>query len=227
MNKISPIITARWLAENIFSHKNLRVLDGTWHMPNTNRNAKLEYASEHITTALFFDIDECADQTTDLSHMLPETSDFEKYVGKLGINNDTHVVVYDNHDVFPLFSAQRVWWTFRTFGHSKVSVLEGGFRRWCSENYPVTDEIIQVPTERFKASLKPNLVKSFEDIEDNLTSKAFQLCDARPRGRFLGTAPEPRAGTCTLITVSVLLVCSVVYHVYEHLAHILMLDYNL
>lgn len=142
---------------------------------------------------MFFDIDDCADKSTQLSHMLPKPSEFENYVGRLGINSDTHVIVYDNNDKFPLFSAQRVWWTFRVFGHDRVSVLEGGFRKWCAENNPVTDAVENVPAEKFKAAFRPNLVKSFEDIEKNqFMAKAFTLVDARPAGRFEGTAPEPR-----------------------------------
>ncbi|KAK7507157.1 hypothetical protein BaRGS_00001092 [Batillaria attramentaria] len=194
MNKISAIVSVKWLAEKLStSPKNFRVLDGSWHLPIANRNARAEYEAKHIPGAQFFDIDECADKSTKLSHMLPKPSEFEAYVGKLGISNDTHVVVYDNNDKFPLFSAQRVWWTFRTFGHDKVSVLEGGLRKWCNENNPVTDSVEKVPEEKFKATFRPNLVKNFEDVESNqFSSRAFTLVDARPAGRFEGTAPEPR-----------------------------------
>lgn len=196
MSKMGAIVTAKWLAEKLAtSPKNFRVLDGSWHLPIANRNAKAEYAAEHIPGALFFDIDECADKTTKLSHMLPKIAAFETYVGNLGINNDTHVVVYDNNDKFPLFSSQRVWWTFRTFGHDKVSVLEGGLRKWRGENNAVTDVVDTVPAEKFKGAFRPSFVKNFQDVESNqFSSKSFSLVDARPAGRFQGTAPEPRAG---------------------------------
>lgn len=195
--KFSALVTVKWLVDALkLSPRNLRVLDGSWHLPVANRNARLEYKAGHIPGALFFDIDECADQKANYCpHMLPSVSAFEEYVGKLGINNNTHVVVYDNNDTFPVFSAQRVWWTFRSFGHDKISVLEGGLRKWCSEGNPLASDIVQVPSETFKATFRPNLVKNFNDVEVNQFSKReFVLVDARPSGRFEGTQPEPRPG---------------------------------
>ena len=196
MNKVSAIVNVRWLADMLASSpKNFRVLDGSWYLPNMNRNARAEYAREHIPGAMFFDIDMCADKDTELSHMLPKPDEFETYVGRLGINNDTHVVVYDNHERFPLFSAQRVWWTFRAFGHEKISVLEGGLRQWYKHNNPLSSALVQVPKETFTAKFNPDLVKSFEQIVANqFQDKIFALIDARPSGRFNGKAPEPRPG---------------------------------
>jgi len=195
MSKVNPIVSVKWLAEKIASPpKNLRVLDGSWHLPMTNRVGRQEYLAEHIPGAQYFDIDECADpEAKTLNHMLPKPEEFEKYVGKLGINNDTHVVVYDNNGNFPLFSAQRVWWTFRVFGYDKISVVEGGLPKWKKEGHPLTKEIEKVPEEKFTAKFRPELVKSFDQIVENqFKTKKFQLLDARPPGRFSGTAPEPR-----------------------------------
>ena len=205
MNKVDTIVSIKWLAETIAkSPKNFRVLDGSWHLPNANRNAKEEYTREHIPGAMFFDIDGCADLTaTKLNHMLPKPADFEKYVGRLGINNNTHVVVYDNSDKFPLFSAQRVWWTFRAFGHQNISVLDGGLQKWKKLKHPVTDTVEQVPVEKFTARFNPDLVKSFEQVETNqFKDKKFTLVDARPAPRFTGKAPEPRPGTTLNVSQS-------------------------
>lgn len=202
MNKVDAIVSVKWLAEKIAKPpKNFRILDGSWHLPSANRNARAEYAREHIPGAMFFDIEACADQeATKLDHMLPKPADFETYVGRLGINNNTHVVVYDNSDKFPLFSAQRVWWTFRAFGHQNISVLEGGLQKWRKLNNAVTDALEQVPVEKFTARFNPDMVKSFEEVMTNqFKDKKFILVDARPEGRFTGKASEPRAGaTCSL-----------------------------
>lgn len=195
MNSVNAIVTVKWLVEKLAaSPKNFRVLDGSWHLPSTKRNPRAEYAREHIPGAMFFDIDGCADQDTKLNHMLPKPAEFENYVGKLGINNDTHVVVYDNNDRFPVFSAPRVWWTFRVFGHDNISVLEGGLQKWKKNNNTVTDALVQVPTEKFTARFNPDLVKRFDDMTAWLKDHSFSLVDARPAGRFEGKAPEPRPG---------------------------------
>ena len=152
---------------------------------------------------MFFDIDECADKSSQFDHMIPQPSEFESYAGKLGIGNETHVVVYDNHDKFGLFSAQRVWWTFRLFGHNAVSVLEGGLPKWVAEGYDISEKLVEphtVQEQVFTAKLQPHLVKSFEDLEHNMegSNDKFMVLDARPGGRFNGTAPEPRKGETRL-----------------------------
>ncbi|KAK3601836.1 hypothetical protein CHS0354_041757 [Potamilus streckersoni] len=195
MHKISALISVKQLASAIGQgSKNVRVLDASWYLPSMNRNPKEEFESTHIPGAQFFDIDDCCDKNSSFDHMLPSPREFENYVGRLGISNKTHVVVYDTNATFGIFSAQRVWWTFRVFGHDLVSVLDGGFSRWCSDGQPVTTEKFNYPFEKFEAKFRPHLIKAFPDIENNLKEKNFQLVDARATGRFNGTAPEPRIG---------------------------------
>ncbi|XP_076458895.1 3-mercaptopyruvate sulfurtransferase-like [Babylonia areolata] len=195
MENAGAVVSVEWLADKLASSpKNVRILDGSWHLPYMNRKAKEEYASEHIPGALFFDINECADhEATNLTCMLPKAANFEAYVGKLGINNETQVIVYDNNDQLPLFSAQRVWWTFRVFGHENVFVMEGGLRKWKKLNKELSSTVPQVAEEQFTARYNPRLVKSFEEIEANqFKEKMFTLVDARPANHFEGKAPNPR-----------------------------------
>ncbi|ESP04642.1 hypothetical protein LOTGIDRAFT_237288 [Lottia gigantea] len=189
------LVSIKWLADKIKAPpKDFRILDASWHLPNTGRNALKEYHEGHIPGALFFDIDGCADKTKSTAHMLPPAKDFEEYVGNLGINNNTHVIVYDNNAKFGVFSAQRVWWTFRVFGHETVSILEGGLPLWIQSGNPVTTAETPTPTkESFKSNFNENLVISIQQVETNIKEKKFQLVDARPNGRFEGVSPEPRA----------------------------------
>ncbi|XP_041363650.1 3-mercaptopyruvate sulfurtransferase-like [Gigantopelta aegis] len=191
MNRVASIVSVKWLNTRLFS-PNLRVIDASWHLPNTGRNAREEYVSKHIPDAQFFDIDECIDKDSPYIHMMPSTKEFEDYVGKLGINNHTHVVVYDNNEKFGTLSAPRVWWAFRAFGHTMVSILDGGFPKWCQEHKPTTSKLATCSPEKFTAAFNSSMVKYFDDIKENLSKKQFQLMDARPPGRFMGTDPEPR-----------------------------------
>ncbi|XP_077980540.1 3-mercaptopyruvate sulfurtransferase-like [Glandiceps talaboti] len=193
MNRVPALVSVKWLAEKLSSGiGNVRVLDSSWHLPNTNRNAAEEYPAKHIKGALYFDIDKCSDTTSKFSHMLPSAEFFADYVGKLGVTNDTHVVVYDNNDNFGLFSAPRVWWMFRIFGHPHVSLLDGGLPKWIKDGFPVTDKIPKVEEAKFSATLSPNVIKSFQDIDQNISDKQFAVMDARSAGRFDGVDPEPR-----------------------------------
>ena len=134
---VSALVKAHWLRQSLLQGtKHIRVLDASWHLPNKNRDPKEEFLKQRIPGAKFFDIDDCIDKSSPYEHMLPETEDFKKYLRKLGVTNDSHVVVYDNNDKAGLFSAPRLWWMLRAFGHERVSVLDGGFPKWLTEGYP-------------------------------------------------------------------------------------------
>ncbi|XP_077195733.1 thiosulfate sulfurtransferase [Paroedura picta] len=186
------LVSNRWLAECIRANKigpDLRVLDTSWYEPE-QRDAKKEFRERHIPGASFFDIEECRDKSSPYEFMLPSEKHFADYVGHLGISNHTHVVVYDG-DHLGSFYAPRAWWMFRVFGHRTVSVLNGGFKNWVKEGHPVTSEITQPEPGVFKATLDQSLLKTYEDMVANMTSKRFQMVDSRSEGRFEGTEPEP------------------------------------
>jgi thiosulfate/3-mercaptopyruvate sulfurtransferase len=187
---VDPLVTTEWLAKELGA-PDLRVLDGTWHMPQLKRDPRAEFAQAHIPGAAFFDIDAIADHATSLPHMLPDAATFARAVGALGIGSGDRVVVYDVRGVI---SAARVWWTFRAFGHDAVAVLDGGLRKWRAEGRPVESGMPAAPARAFKATARPELVRDLDAVRANITSRAAQVLDARSAGRFAGTEPEPRAG---------------------------------
>jgi len=188
--KASALVTTKWLAQNL-GRRDVRVVDGSWHMPQLSRDARAEFAQAHIPGAVFFDIDAIADRSTTLPHMLPRASEFGQAVGRLGIGSRDRVIVYDTRGVA---SAARVWWTFRAFGHDKVFVLDGGLPRWRAEGHPVEAGAPTPKPRRFTARLRRSLVRDLAAMRQNLTTHKAQVLDARSRGRFAGTEPEPRAG---------------------------------
>ncbi|KAG7504522.1 hypothetical protein JOB18_010970 [Solea senegalensis] len=196
--QVRALVSGQWLADAVRSNlvgPKLRILDSSWYLPKFKRDTKAEFAQQHIPGSLFFDIDECSDKSSAFDHMLPTCSDFSQYVGDLGIGNDTHVVVYDTSD-FGSYSAPRVWWMFRLFGHNMVSVLDGGMKNWLVDGHPLTSECTTTPERReFKATMNPSWVKNYEDVLENIRSKQAQVVDARSAGRFRGIEPEPRDDT--------------------------------
>ncbi|XP_022080477.1 3-mercaptopyruvate sulfurtransferase-like [Acanthaster planci] len=197
MQKVSTLVSVGWVAKQINSKaKNFCILDASWHLPMVKRDPLKEYREAHIPSALFFDIEKCSAYggAGNLSLTLPSPDEFAKYVGTLGIDNDTHVVVYENNAKFGVFSAPRAWWMFRMFGHNIVSVMEGGLPLWTKEGHETTDVIPEVDRVQFRASYMQNLLKSFSDIEANLEAETFKVMDARAKGRFTGDMPEPREG---------------------------------
>lgn len=185
-----PIVEARWLAEHLHDPQ-VAVVDASFFMPAQQRDARAEFAAAHIPGARFFDVDAIADTCNPLPHMLPAPEFFAEQVGRLGIANDSHVIAYDSND---FMASARVWWTFRVFGHDRVSVLDGGFGRWQALGLPVSSEDTAGPERAFRPGFRPELVLNLETMRRLCDDRTVQVLDARSPGRFAGTEPEPRAG---------------------------------
>jgi thiosulfate/3-mercaptopyruvate sulfurtransferase len=187
----SPFVSTQWVQEHL-NDPDLVVVDGSWYLPTMNRDPEAEYRAGHIPGAVRFDIDTIKDRTSPLPHMLPPPEQFAEAVGALGIGNGTAIVIYDGAG---LFSAPRVWWTFRTFGAREVFILEGGFPLWKLEGRPVEAGPVQSRSRRrFDARFDPSRVATADDVRRMLESASAQVVDARPADRFRGEAPEPRPG---------------------------------
>ncbi|MEP9357057.1 3-mercaptopyruvate sulfurtransferase [Xanthobacter sp. KR7-65] len=186
----SLFVSTTWLAANLGA-PDLVVVDASWHMPNSGRSGAKEFLAEHIPGAVHFDIDAIADHSTPLPHMLPDAHSFAVAIGALGIGDGLKIVVYDS---LGLFSAPRVWWTFRTFGARDVKLLDGGLPKWKAEERPLEDG----PARRLPASFTPrfdhSLVADIKRVDQALKTGAAQVLDARQEARFRGEAPEPREG---------------------------------
>jgi thiosulfate/3-mercaptopyruvate sulfurtransferase len=184
------LVSTEWLASAL-GRPGLRVLDGSWYLPGSGRDAAREYADGHIPGALFFDLDATSERVA-LPHMLPGAEAFAEAMSALGLNDSDDLVVYDGSGVN--LSAPRVWWTFRVFGHERVAVLDGGMGKWRREHRPVDSSPVQLPRGRFTARLNPGAVRDLEAVRANIRSGAEQLVDTRSPGRFAGEEQEPRPG---------------------------------
>jgi len=171
----------------------LIVLDASWYLPNSDRDASAEYLAGHLPGARFFDLDAASDHTTPLPHMLPTAAAFEAVARALGVSASSTVVVYDGSGVN--LSAARVWWMFRAFGHERVAVLDGGLGAWRAEGRPL-EAGAPPPDARgdLRAVRQPGHVRSLAEMQAIVASRSAQVVDARPAGRFHGVDPEPRAG---------------------------------
>ena len=178
-----PLVTVDWLASHL---EDVRVIDGTWSMPNETGDLPNGY----IKGAVVFDIDAIADPDSDMAHMLPSAEIFARSVGQMGITLDDTIVIYDRHGVF---SAPRVWWTFRMFGHKNVYVLDGGLRAWRDAGHDIAAQPASYAKSFYKVCPASAKVADIDEVL-SAASKDIQIIDARPPGRFKGTSAEPRAG---------------------------------
>jgi thiosulfate/3-mercaptopyruvate sulfurtransferase len=184
------IKSTEWLAGEL-GKPDVVIVDGSYYLPTQNRDARAEYVAAHVPGAVFFDINAVADHSTELPHMLPGPDQFGAAAGDLGISEKDTIVVYDGSG---LYSAPRVWWTFRIFGAQKVYILDGGLPAWKTEGRPVEAGTVKRPKKTFNAEMDTGAVAMVTDVQMALNDKSAQVVDARSAGRFAGREPEPRAG---------------------------------
>jgi len=187
------LVSTEWL-ETHLAAPDLVVLDASWYLPTAKRDPYREYLNEHIPGALFFDIDDICDETSDLPHMLPSPAKLSSRVRKMGIGDGKRVIVYDGAG---MFSAARVWWTFRVMGHDDAAVLDGGLPKWRAENRPLDEGPVEGQERHFTARRNAGMVRDLNDIiaiVEGRDGAATQIVDARSSDRFCGKAPEPRPG---------------------------------
>lgn len=178
---MNELVSVEWLHQNL-NHPGLIVLDA---------NLATESTSQTLPNARYFDLKgKFSDKKSPLPNTLPSEEQFEWEAQKLGINQSSEIVVFDNRGIY---SSTRVWWLFKTMGHEKVSVLNGGFPEWLNKGFPTENrEIKTYESGNFKANFQKELIKSYEEVVENIQQETFTIIDARSEGRFQGTEPEPR-----------------------------------
>lgn len=184
------LVSTEWLAAHL-NDPDLRVIEASWHMPATGRNARAEYDAEHIPGARFFDIDEISDQRSSLPHMAPPVEKFISRMRAMGVGDGHQVVVYD---AAGLFSAARVWWTFRLMGKIDIAVLDGGLPKWKAEGRPLEDMPPMVRDRHITVQRQAHWVKDVSQVAAASKLGDWQILDARSAPRFRGEVEEPRAG---------------------------------
>jgi thiosulfate/3-mercaptopyruvate sulfurtransferase len=182
------LVTTDWLASNL-GGADQRIVDCSWYLPELGRDAQAEYRAKHLPGAVFFDIEDISDHDSAYAHMLPSAQVFAEKVGRLGIDNQTQVVVYDTNYV-----SARVWWMFRVFGHDNVVVLDGGLTKWIAENRRVESGEVPVTPRAFSARKRPELLADWREVLNNLSSRSAQLVDARTAKRYSGALPTGYPG---------------------------------
>ncbi|KAJ5096424.1 hypothetical protein NUU61_005780 [Penicillium alfredii] len=171
-------------------------------MPNDpeGRKGLDSFQQSRIPQARFFDLDAIKDHDSPYPHMLPTCETFSEAMGELGIRRDDEVVVYDTAEL-GIFSAPRVGWTLRVFGHPNVHILDN-YRLWVREGLP-TESGERPPAEKTKYPLPvydSKLVISFREMKELAIdygkegAEEVEILDARSYGRWAGTDPEPRPG---------------------------------
>jgi thiosulfate/3-mercaptopyruvate sulfurtransferase len=188
---MNPLVPTSWLAGRLDGPRTV-VLDAT--LPPVGITPPVDtyarYVANHISGAIFFDIEALSDSSTPLPHMMPPAETFALDMSALGIDDGMAICIYEQEGVF---SAPRAWWMLRTFGASEVYILDGGLRAWIEAGLPTSCGPVHRTPANFHATLDRDALKTFPQIQQ-LIAQHGQILDARSAGRFTGAGPEPRPG---------------------------------
>ncbi len=192
------LVSTKFLDENL---NKVKIFDASWHI-SSKRDAKKEYEEKHIKGAMFWDVDEHSDKDSPYPHMMSNSDYWTRMLWSFGIQNEDFIIVYDYSDIY---SACRLWFALKYFGHKKVSVLDGGMKKWLKENRPTSKEVGKDlgkfssidklnPKNKYKVSENTEWIKNKKQIDENIKTPSFQTVDARSRERFEGKVDELRPG---------------------------------
>lgn len=196
-----PLVSVDWLASALHSgaaqSADLVVLDASWHLPTAGRDGEAEWQRERIGNAGYFDFDRrICDRDSALPHMMPDAQLFTTEMRRLGVNQNSIVVVYDSVGIF---SAPRAWWMLQAMGHTHCAVLDGGLPAWKRAGHAVTTAAQSSASDTvaqgdFTARYRPSLISDWREVLLATSAADTRILDARSADRFYGRAPEPRPG---------------------------------
>ncbi|MFT7059510.1 MAG: thiosulfate/3-mercaptopyruvate sulfurtransferase [Pseudorhodobacter sp.] len=184
------LVSTDWLAKHL-KDPDLRIIDASWYMPDSGRNARADFEAAHIPGARFFDIDAMSDHRSELPHMAAPVEKFISRMRAMGVGDGHQVVVYDGSG---LFSAARVWWNFRLMGKIDIAVLDGGLPKWKAEGRELEDMPPVMRDRHITVQRQSGLVKDVTQVAHSSKLGEAEIIDARAAARFRGEVAEPRAG---------------------------------
>lgn len=188
------IISCRELFNNL-DDVNLVIVDCRFDLAAPDWGFE-EYEQLHVPRAVYahLDSDFSGRKTPQTGrHPLPEPGGFHRAMSRLGISNDTQVIVYDATSGS---YAARLWFMLKYYGHSAVAVLDGGFPVWYKDGFPIESGINTNPAGNFSGSPHPGMIVTTTEMENIYTKPDWLVIDARSAERYHGEQEviDPIAG---------------------------------
>jgi len=187
----TPLVSTDWLHDHL-QDPDVAVLDASLPIPKARVEDNPLHGQQIVGTR-FFDIEHrFSDTSSPLPHTMVSEAHFNREARLLGIRKSSKIVLYDN---LGIYSAPRAWWMFLAMGHPQVAVLDGGLPKWVQEGKPTEKtSTLSVPEADFEGTFDPAFFRSVQDVMAAIDATDTKVLDARSKGRFDGTEPEPRAG---------------------------------
>lgn len=185
------LVSTEWLAGELGA-SDLRVVDATYLLPGDGRDAAAEYEAAHIPGAVYMDLENLVDGTSDLPNMLPTPEKFASRMQSLGLGDGSRIVLYDDS---PYRTAARGWWMLRLFGAHDVAILDGGLTKWKAEGRELASGKEPHRHRHYTVWKDDATLRTLDQMKANVDSGAEQVLDARSAARFTGEEADPRPKT--------------------------------
>lgn len=193
MPKTFPLVSTRWLKDHL-GDDDIIVLDASVYLdPARPDGARAEFRSGldeyerqgHVPGARFADLfTQFSDPFAPFPFTRPKASQFAEAAGRLGVGRTSRVIIYDN---LANQWAARLWWVFRSFGHQRVSVLDGGLRKYRGEGHPIEPGLSPYVKSSYTVPLPVNVVATTRDVLDLVEGRrAGQLICFLQKDDFAG-----------------------------------------
>jgi thiosulfate/3-mercaptopyruvate sulfurtransferase len=198
-----PLVTTDWLEEHL-RDPGVRIVDIRGYVKKTDLGngrqkadylaAREEYDGSHISGAVYVDwTRDITDPDDPVPVQVAPPERFAELMASLGIGDDAHVVVYDHAGGQ---FATRLWWVLTYYGHDRVYVLNGGWRKWIAEGRPTTSAVPDLGPAAFTPRPRPGWRREARDLLAALARGDAFVLDARDEGQYTGEMArgEGRAG---------------------------------
>jgi len=188
-HNLSPIVSTEWLANHL-DNPDVRIIDVRWKFREENGKGvgyddHEGYQEAHIPGAIFARmVGDLSDPDHPIPDMMVQAEAFATVMGNLGVDNDTHIVVYDDSGI-PL-AAARLWWALSYFGHDRVQVLDGGLLQWKLENRPISQETVEFLPTTFEPKVRPEWIAKKSDVMEALDDPRTVIVDCLPNELYRG-----------------------------------------
>lgn len=179
------LVSVEWLNDNM-DKENLVIFDAR-HVLGDESYGKIGYEKGHIPNAVFVPVEELL--TGEIKehggrHPLPDMEEFTHHMNKLGADNESTIIVYDDGDIA---MAGRLWWMLRYIGHKESYVLSGGYKAWISNHYPVSTHISEVRKgNKLTLNLQKSMIADINDAKRAILNDGQALIDSRTSDRYRG-----------------------------------------
>jgi len=146
-----------------------------------------QYAASHIPSAVAFN---WQSQLQDgVARDIISRENFEVLLSGNGIGNDTWVILYgDNNNWFAAYA----FWLFKYYGHEKVSLLNGGRKKWLADDLPTTEDVPTYPAAAYHVTTVNTDLRADRDfVRQRLQQDSFALVDVRSPAEYVGDIIAP------------------------------------